>query len=180
MPAGRPIFTMPHSLSFFSPQAAQVHPVACGTLPGTAAPARGNTLGDHRAMATPATSRWKPMTKNRFSTTLDDSRQEQEVQRPLGIPHRSQDGRAEVIEHAGRHADEIDAHVQAGLVQHFFWGAHQLQHGGCQGNADDQHNAAKDQAGQHRGVHRLPPAPLRSLAPYVLGHPARWCPPKGR
>ena len=93
----------------------------------------------------------------------------QEVQGPLGVPHSPQDSRAKVVEHAGGHANEIDAHVQAGLVQHLFGGAHQLQHGRRQGDADNQHNAAKNQAGQHRGVHRLPQG-LGIAGAVILGH----------
>ena len=157
-------------LILFQPQAAQVHPVGrVGLYQAQQHQPRGNTLGNHRGNGHAGHIQVEADDKEQVQHHVDDSRQEQEVQRPLGIPHRPQDGRAEVIEHAGRHADEIDAHVQAGLVQHLLWGAHQLQHGRCQGNADDQHNAAKDQAGQHRGVHRVPQR-LAVIGAVVLGH----------
>lgn len=104
------------------------------------------------AMATPATSSLQTMTKKRFSTMLTTPAREEEVQRPLGIALRPQQGGAEVVDHGGRHAQEVDPQIQRGQIQHVLRGLHPDQDGpGTEDAHHCQHQAADD-AQQDGGV----------------------------
>ena len=50
------------------------------------------------ARATPATLMEKGMTNTRFSTTLMEARHGQTEQRPPGVAHGAQEGRAEAVQ----------------------------------------------------------------------------------
>ena len=83
---------------------------------------------------------------------VDDSRQGEEVQRPLGIALRPQQGGAEVVDHGGRHAQEVDPQIQRGQIQHVLRGLHPDQDGpGTEDAHHCQHQAADD-AQQDGGV----------------------------
>ena len=148
----------------------QLYPVDCVALHQAQQHQRGrDALGNHRGDGHAFHAHVEDDDEDQIQDDVDHPGNEQEIQGPLGVPHRPQDSRAKVVEHHHRHADKIDAHVQHRLADHIFGGAHHLQQGPGKGNAQkDQHHAA-NQADQHRRVHRLVQV-LALARPIVPGH----------
>ena len=115
----------------------------------------GNALGDHGCDGNARHAQMENNDENQVEDDVDHTGGKQEVQRPLGISDSPKDGCAKVIEHGGRHADEIDAHVQSRLIQYVFRGSHKRKKGTCQKNADKNEDDSADQTQQDRGMHRL-------------------------
>ena len=88
--------------------------------------------------------------KEKVQNDIDDAGRHLKVQRPLRVSHCPQNGRREVINHQGRHAEEINPKVGDGIIDHVLRGAHQLQHRLRQGDADDQQQNA-GQYGRENG-----------------------------
>ena len=85
----------------------------------------------------------REMTKKQVQHHVDDAGGKQEIEGPLGVPHRPQNGGAKIIEHGGGHAREDDAHIEHRVVDHVGGGVHHLQQGPGQADAQkDQHEPA--------------------------------------
>ena len=93
--------------------------------------------------------------KEQVQDHVDHTGQQQEIQRPLGIPYSAQYGGPEVIQHGRGHSQKEDAHIKRSLREHFLRGSHQRQQGIRQADADNQQNYAKNQACKHRGMYGL-------------------------
>ena len=104
---------------------------------------------------------------------VDKARDQKEIQRALRIAYRAQNGRAEIVEHHRRHADEIDAHVERRLTEHVVRRAHQREQWLGEQQADyDQHRAAHE-ACEHRSVHRI--MQLLAVARAVIARDQHVC-----
>ena len=91
------------------------------------------------------------------------------VQRPLGVPLGAEDGRAEVVEHIGRHPEEVDAQIHRGQVDHVLRGADELQELTGQGGPDEGQRQAAEKGQRDGRVDALSHVLLPSAA-QVLGH----------
>ena len=116
----------------------------------------GNALGNHRGDGNALHAHVEHDDEQQVQQHVDDTGNQQEVQGPLGIPHRPQDGRAEVVEHHHGHAHKVNAHVQHRLVDDVGGGAHQLQQRPGQANAHKDEDNPGDDADKHGGVDGLP------------------------
>ena len=87
---------------------------------------------------------------------VQDAGGRQVVERPLGVPHRPEDRRTEVVDQHERAADKDDPHVGGGFADDIFRRRHQLQQrvGDRQPHYDQQQPAHN--GNQHRGLDRLP------------------------
>ena len=83
---------------------------------------------------------------------VDHARQREEVQRPLGVSLRPQQGGAEVIDHGGWHAQEVDPQIQGRQIQHVRRGLHPDQDGPGPKDAHHRQDQAADDAQQDGGV----------------------------
>ena len=72
----------------------------------------------------------------------------QEVQRTPGIAYGTQHSRAEVVDHGGRHTDEVHLHVQHSLIDNLVRRGHQRQHGTREYDAEHDQYRAANQAGE--------------------------------
>ena len=145
MPAGTPILVIIHSLWRVMRSCFKMHLVG----PFAAHEAqqhqhRGDGLGNHRGDGHALYPHAQDDDEEQVQHHVDDAGEEQEVQGPLGVPHRPEDGRAEVIQHHHGHAAEVDAHVQHRLVDDVLGGAHHLQQGPGQGDAHEDEEHAAD------------------------------------
>ena len=112
----------------------------------------GDALGDHGGDGHTCHVQLADDDEEEIQHDVDDSRQGEEVQRPLGIALRPQQGGAEVVDHGGRHAQEVDPQIQRGQIQHVLRGLHPDQDGpGTEDAHHCQHQAADD-AQQDGGV----------------------------
>ena len=60
---------------------------------------------------------------------IDEARHGQTEQRPPGVAHGAQEGRAEVVQHGHGHTDEVYLEVEGGQADDVLRAAHQLQQG---------------------------------------------------
>ena len=85
---------------------------------------------------------------------IDQAGANQEIQRTLGIPHRAQNTRANVIDERGNHTRKINADIGGGVCHHFLRRIHQPQNGRRYDNARDGQDQAAAQAHGNGRVHR--------------------------
>ena len=76
------------------------------------------------------------------------------IQRTLRVPHRPQDGRAEVIQHIGRHPQEKNPDIQRRPVDHIRRGIHQLKQRPGQQKAQGADAYAHEQRQRNRRMFR--------------------------
>ena len=86
---------------------------------------------------------------------VDHTSQGQKVQRALGVPLRPQQGAAEVIDHGGGHAQEIDAQIQCGQIQHIGGSLHPDENGSGSHHTHYRQDQTADEAQQHGGMNCL-------------------------
>ena len=89
--------------------------------------------------------------KNHIQHHVDHAGKTQIHQRTSGITGSPQNGGAVVVHHGESDAREVDLHVQGRKGQHRIRGAHPVQEGAGEGDADDgQHHTADQSGGQGR------------------------------
>ena len=90
-----------------------------------------------------------------------------EDHRAAAVAHGAQDGRAEIINQVGRHADEINPKIQRGKLEDILRRAHQLQHRPAEEKAERHHGQAADDGKRHRRMHRTGYAALAARAVFL-------------
>ena len=101
-------------------------------------------LGHNRRDGDPCDAHVENDDEDQVEYHVDNSCNKQEKERALGVSKGAQDGCAEVIEHIGRHPDEIDAHIERRLVENVFRSPHQGEHRLRQENADKNQDGPRD------------------------------------
>ena len=100
-------------------------------------------LGDDGCPSDPVHAHPKSNDKKQVQRHIDHAGHEQEIQGPSGIPDCPQYGCAEVIDHQHRHTQEVNPHIEHGLVQHIIRRSHQMEQGpGCNPSQDYQEKPA--------------------------------------
>ena len=109
----------------------------------------GDVLGNHGSPGHAVHSSAKSHDKGQIQDYIDHSCGEQIIERTPGVAHRTEDRRAEVVEHQHRHAQKVNAHIQNRLIQHVVRSSHQMEQGPRSRNSHHHQHQSAEQAGEH-------------------------------
>ena len=65
--------------------------------------------------------------ENHIQYDVYQRRDDQEIERPLGVTRRTQNVGAHIVQDLGNHPEEVDAQIQSRIPQNLLGGAHQPQ-----------------------------------------------------
>ena len=102
-------------------------------------------LGQDRSQRHTLNAHIKGQDEHQIQHRIHNGTDHQEIEGPLGIAHRPEDTRADVIEHQTQNAAEIDGEIGGGFWQHILRGLHQPQHKGCHAEAHASEDHAQNQ-----------------------------------
>ena len=113
----------------------------------------GDALGDDRGDGHAGHIQFHDDHEEEVQNDVHHAGQREEVQRPPGVSLGPQQRSAEVIDHGGGHAQEVDAQIQCGKVQHIGRGLHPDEDGPGAENAHHGQQHAADDAQEHGGMY---------------------------
>ena len=103
-------------------------------------------LGKDGGVSHPRHAHVKRQHEDEIQHDVQAGRQDQEVEGPLGVPHRPEDAGTDVVEHEAEDAGKVDGQISLRLGEHLRRRLHESEHQGRHGYAD-----AGEQDAQHGG-----------------------------
>ena len=135
--------------------------------------ARGETVGQYGGQGHTDDVQMKTDYEEEIQDNIHHAGDGQADEGTGAVPLASQDGGTEIVQHDGRHAQEVDAQVQHGQVHDVLRRAHQVQQGVCHKNTCDQQKSAGGQGHGNDCVNRVADLVTASLPQQVGDHHVR-------
>ena len=115
----------------------------------------GNELGDNGSIGHAGNTGVENQHKYQIQYNIEDTGQDQEVQGPCGVSHRTQQTAAHIIDQKAGASRIVNTQINRRLGEHILRGGHEFQHGVHSQNAAHREEQAQQEGSRHGRLHGL-------------------------